>query len=267
MLPVAETICLFGDGHLAALRQALADGTVLPGYAAEFWGASGAGFRQLIQGRDGRIAPVGEAAAMVAAVNGRGRASLGPQDFDLFLFWGARLRVDQYLVPFLHRRQSGITDSFAVLAAAAAQFLVNARGYRFARDFARAGAEVWLVPAPYRIAGRAPDRDPDARAADRTYLWSVLESVAAQDGLRLIRQPEDTVTGGALTQPRFAADDHSDLTSPAYAARLLAAFLKRRPARDMASYPMRGPVTGTPPLPLSPPFLPVSGLARPEKAA
>jgi hypothetical protein len=247
----AETLCLFGDSHLAALKRALDDDIAqLPGYEAEFWGAKGAQFRQLVQDADGRIRPGREAAEMVALINGRGRMTLAPADFDVFLFWGARLRVAEFLAPFLHRSQSGTVDSFAVLSAAAAQFLTNCRSYRFARSFARAGAEVWMIPAPLPTAGVKDftrknrvlagwERATGASAADRLRLWSALESVAAQDGVRLIRQPEDTVTGALFTDARYAVagvaeTEDAGHKSPAYAARLLAEFTARRPARVVA---------------------------------
>lgn len=53
----ASSLCIFGDSHLASLKQALDQGLLDPaGANVEFWGAYGPCFRQL-RYREGAICP------------------------------------------------------------------------------------------------------------------------------------------------------------------------------------------------------------------
>jgi len=238
----ARRLCIIGDSHLASVRQALDTGLIrLPGWEVEFWGAAGAAFRE-IRMVDGAICAQGLAVPMVRQVNGRDRTGIRPGDFDCYLFYGARLSVHHFLGPFLQRSLGeGVQDSGAALRAAAAAWLIETRAYRFARDFAKAGAEVYFAPESlptegakeYRIRRRVLHENPAAARAgpaDRDRLWHALEEAAAAQGVTLLRQPEDTVTGGIFTAARWGLPDAARTQdaahkTPAFAARMLQLFL------------------------------------------
>lgn len=230
-------ICFFGDSQMGSLRHALRDGLTIPpdGAHIEFWGATGPSFR-LVDWRDGAIRAKDRALEMALSINGNGRAYLAPEDFDTFIFYGARYRVTEFFGPYLHWiNENGHAPSRAVLHAAARMFAECTRAYRIAQNLAKAGCNVIYVPAPFYT---ADVNDIDARGrflglypgaamatpAHRATLWAALGSVSAEDGITLVPQPDDTVTRGALTSREFAsagAEEAGDTghKSPAFAAR------------------------------------------------
>lgn len=231
-------LCVIGDSHLGSLRRAVDMGLVrFHGCHVEFWGAAGPQFRQIEMVR-GVIRARGDAREMVRRVNGNGREAIHPGDFDCFLFYGARLRVGEFFGPYLHRQHSGAGwQSRAALGAAARVFLRSTRACRIAAELSRSGARVWFAPAPlptaqvidHTAAGRifaAYPRAADATPGDRARLWDVLIAEAAAEGIELIRQPDDTVVEGILTDARFACDGAAESgdaghKSPWFAAAML----------------------------------------------
>jgi hypothetical protein len=230
-------ICFFGDSQMGSLRNALRDGlTAAPERAeVEFWGATGPSFR-LIEWRNGAIRAKDRALEMALTINGNGREALAAQDFDTVIFYGARLRVTEFFGPYLHwMDETGQIPSVAVLRASARMFAVCTRAYRMAGALAKAGCNVIYVPAPFytegvndidrqgRFLGIYPGAA-NATAERRLALWTALVEVAAQDGIALVPQPEDTVTRGSLTHNDYAHEDALELgdtghKSPAFAAR------------------------------------------------
>lgn len=230
-------ICFFGDSQMGSLRHALRDNltTVPDGAEVEFWGATGPSFR-LIDWRQGAIRAKDRALEMALTINGNGREALRPQDFDTVIFYGARYRVTEFFGPYLNwMDEHGHAPSRAVLEASARMFAECTRAYRMARNLAEAGCQVIYVPAPFytegvndieaknRFFGHYP-RAANATAEQRATLWSALGAIAAQDGITLVPQPDDTVTRGALTLNAFACDDAAEAgdtghKSPAFAAR------------------------------------------------
>lgn len=236
--PDRPALCIIGDSHLGSLRRAVDAGLVsFPGRHVEFWGATGPQFRQ-IDMKDGVIRARGAARDMVRKVNGHGRDEIRAGDFGTFLFYGARLRVAEFFAPCLHRQCDGVGfASRAAMETAADAFLRATRAWRMARDLAGAGAEVIFVPASFPTAqvidhaapGRLLDSYPKAihaTAQDRDRLWTLLCARSEGHGVTLIRQPEDTVTDGIFTDPRYAIDgarENRDAghKSPAFAALML----------------------------------------------
>ena len=236
-------ICFFGDSHLASVKQALDGGLLrLDPAAVEFWGATGPDFRQLTM-EGGRIRAAGKAAEAVAMINGHGRESLGHEDFELFIFYGARLRPIEFMGPYLHRACDGEAfESEAALRAAAEAWLIMTRAFRFAQVFGRAGARVIYVPGPlptegikdYTIKDRVLQSWPraaEAGADARARLWRAMGDVAAQSGVHLLAQPEETVMKGCFTDRKFAvagAEESGDSghKSPDYAALLVGLALE-----------------------------------------
>ena len=145
-----KRICLFGDSALAAYRHALTEGLVqLPGIEVEFFGAPGPSFRSF-ESLNGRIVPGPEALPALSLVNGAGRTSLGPDDFDAFLFIGARLGAADFVAAHIHLARGSGLPSRAVQEAMAYDFLIRVRAWRFARDFARHRYPKAFRPHPHR---------------------------------------------------------------------------------------------------------------------
>jgi len=213
--PSEPSLCIYGDSHLASLKLALDQGLVETGdLKIEFWGADGPLFRE-IDLIDGRARPRTEAAMeRVKLVNGNGRTELAPDDFSAFLFAGGRLRNHEFTAPMLCRMndETGFLSQ-AVRQKALHRWLNGRRSYRIARTFAASGrCTVFFAPAPFlnetaaseaEIAGHVdPRTTPEQRAA----IWDEIEAAMAADGVRLIRQPEETVTKGALTKAEYATE-------------------------------------------------------------
>lgn len=233
-------ICLIGDSHLASARRAVDRGLLdLSGYEYEFWGAPGPDFRELILKR-GRLRVKTDAArAVFKRVNGAGREEIAGRDFDLLVFYGARLRVSYFLGAMLHRKYGlGLSVSAAALERSARGLLISSKFYRIAATFARkTGVRVQTVSDPLLTEGivdqRAPDRFLDnwpgavhGTPEDREEIWSAFRRVAAADGVTFVAQPDDTVVNGAFTHPDYAvdgADESCDFghKSPEFAARIL----------------------------------------------
>lgn len=232
-----QRICFFGDSQMGSLRHALRDGlTEAPaGAHVEFWGATGPSFR-LIEWRDGAVRAKDRALEMALTINGNGRDTLAPADFDTVIFYGARFRVTEFFGPYLQWiDETGQVPSRAVLMASARAFVVYTRAYRIACELAKAGCNVICVPAPFYTDGvNDIDRQgrfmgiypgvANATAEHRAILWGALADVAAQDGIAIVPQPEDTVTRGALTHNTFASKEAAEQgdtghKSPAFAAR------------------------------------------------
>lgn len=235
-----ETLCIFGDSHIGSVRRALDAGLVrLDGFEVEFWGAAGPLFRQ-IDIKQGVVRPIGkEAEEVVLRVNGKGRATLSPEDFGSYLFYGARLRIAEFMLPYLHHlRDPQQAASSAVMQAAARQFLTSCRAVRIARSFAASGrTRVFFAPAPLTTDGMSGQgalkdypRAVEAMAADRARIWQMFAQILADDGITLIAQPDETVVNGVFTHADYAiegaqASGDAGHKSPEFARLMLQAFV------------------------------------------
>ncbi len=212
--PDRGDICIYGDSHIGSVKLALDTGLInTGGRQVEFWGANGPAFRGL-RWKQGRIVPDDSACEIVAQVNGGRRNSLGPEDFDLFTFYGARLRAQEFFAHMLeHMHTPEGQISSAALQAIATGWTRKTRAWRFARAFAEAGAQVIFVPTPF------PSKDvldPEherqrlqvkSSKAERTRLWKLLADVAAGQGFTLMPQPDETVTAETMTHAKYAAKE------------------------------------------------------------
>lgn len=213
--PTDRSLCIYGDSQLACIKAALNQGLIdTSGFAIEFWGGGGPWFRDL-RWRNGRIRPTTDDSRLILnTVNRRGRDSLGAEDFDDFLFVGARLRASEFLIPALRGRGGGAGFlSRAVIERLLDNWLASNRSYRFARSFAESGrARVLFAPAPLPCdtildpAEVAATVNQLADAGDRAELWEMVARAMAADGIELVAQPDETVTRGCLTRADFAAD-------------------------------------------------------------
>ncbi len=243
--PDPARLCIFGDSHLASVRQCLNDGLEkFEGAEVEFWGAFGPLMRELHM-RGDRIVPSDEAREMVLRINGHDRPELAAEDFDYFLFYGSRVRIHEFAAPYLHHRRQGGFISAGALTASARDWMHSTRFYRFARDFAaKRPGRVFFAPSSLPAAGVRAQRYPEwpgcleATAEDRARMWEALCAAAAEDGVTLIPQPEDTVVSGCLTDSQYALPNAHTLKddthkSPAFAARYIA-DIKREMKLDAA---------------------------------
>ena len=231
------SLCIFGDSHIASVKHAL-DRGLLPNVTdhLEFWGAYGPAFRAL-EFRGNTILP-GDAAAreMVGRINGAGREALGGGDFAGYLFYGARLRMADFMPPLLETLCAGGHLSAAVQRKVARRFLRGTKAYRIACAFARAtpGLTIAFAPAPLLTRGVGspgrvyPGAD-GATAEQRDAIRGWLDREAAQDGIRLLHQPEETIAAGYWTDPAWASDEAGQEDDPvhknaAFAARMVELF-------------------------------------------
>jgi hypothetical protein len=209
--------CIFGDSHYACLRQAEAQGLVdVTGVELEYWGHVGGRFRYL-EARDGAIHPVDDFTAMrFAKFNAKGRRSLPAADFDVILVMGARVYVWRLFLSLLGALAEGPFLSRGLQRRILTDGLRGQSGYRLARGLAESGtASILLARTAYYtvseqrtaalsvpgMAGLIADRLPE--------FWATLEETAAEDGIRLLRQPDQTVVQGMLTDATFAIADHA----------------------------------------------------------
>jgi len=238
-----KILCIIGDSHLGSVKRAVDAGLIdLAGFETEFWGAQGPTFRQLNLIENAYRAQTDEAAEAVLQVNGQGRAHVAPGDFDVFLFYGARLRMAEFMPPMLqHMAAPNGALSRAVLTAATERFIQGTRAARVAMHFANAGARVYFAPTPlftdgvidFEKARWAVCDFPLAWQADspqRAPLWQALTDAFAAADVGFVPQPEDTICRGIFTKADYATDGAADTRdvvhkSPAFAAVMLRAFL------------------------------------------
>ena len=239
-MPSQSKLAIFGDSNLGAVRRAF-DGGLLsfPGYDVEFWGAAGSEYRNIHYGK-GALRPITpEAEKAVLFVNGRGRERLRTKDFNVFVFYGVRLRLAEFFAAYIdlmldHER----SVSEAALASAAKQFLQERRAVRMAQLMKADGAEeIVFVFAGFpcwgvidqRAEGRLLADHPrvlEAQPSHRARLWAALERAFEDLGLGFIGQPEETVVQGMSSDPVYAVEDAAEKEdanhkSPSFAALLL----------------------------------------------
>ena len=209
-------LAVFGDSHYACIRMAHGLGLVdLSGLEVEYWGHVGRRFN-FLDCKDGVILPKDDYTAQrFAKFNENGRTSLPAAEFDVILFAGARIDVTDLMISLLGAQVSGQFLSQGLKRRMARDRLHALMAYQFAQDFAaHAEALVVLSPVSFPTVGSpkspAARTDPlrDCTAADRAKLWDLMAEVAAEDGLLLIPQPEETVVNGVFTSADFAVDGY-----------------------------------------------------------
>lgn len=239
-MPLPSKLVVFGDSNIAAVRHAYDAGLLsFEGYEVEFWGAAGPEYRH-IHYNNGALRPMKpEAKKQVLMVNGHGREVLRPDDFDVFVFYGVRLRLAEFFSAYLDLLldpERAVSE--AALARAAAQFLQERRAVRMAAMmkadgakrivFVYAGFPCWGV-VDHAEAGGLLESFPrvvEASAALRERLWGALAQAFDALGLELVRQPEETVVQGMFTDAAYAvagAGESGDAIhkAPGYPAKVL----------------------------------------------
>ena len=229
------SLCIFGDSHIASVKQAL-DGGLLPYLTdhLEFWGAYGPAFRQF-EYQDNAVHARKDAEEMVARINGNGRLSLRGDAFAAYLFYGARLRMADFLPPMLSTLRQGGHLSAAVRQRVTRRFLEGRKSYRIAQQFVRAnpGASITFAPAPLLTLGIGqpektwPDAA-DATADERAEIRTWLDAEARRDGITLLHQPEETIVEGCWTDPRYAATGPGSADDPVHKSPEFAALMLSR---------------------------------------
>ncbi|MEL7093298.1 MAG: hypothetical protein AAFN94_16335 [Pseudomonadota bacterium] len=249
-----KTLCVIGDSQMACAARGLKEGLTQapPGWDVEFWGAEGPLFRAM-DFKDGAMRMTkADATARVIEINEQQRDHIAPGDFDALLFFGARLRVAAFFADYFQWQSTRVSEpTRAVLEAAIHDFCICTRAYRIARAFAEQGDAVFFAPDPFMTAGILDYFGPDgvyadqlaaqtATAQQRAALWDGFERVAAQDGIKLLAQDDETVQDGILTKPEFAiagaeaVGDHAH-KSPAFGAlRLQQVWQELPPVRSAA---------------------------------
>lgn len=208
-------VCVFGDSHYAAWRQALNDELVdLDGIDLEFWGHVGQRFRYLAW-KNEQIEPVDEFTEnRFAKFNEKQRRVLDPKDFDVLIFAGCRLTTTRLFAQIMHCNMA--PEAFATKTAINEIIGYHLRGevtYHFARKTVKSGkARVLFSPVSFDIEGMDGSELPEFPAAaqagisDRDLAWDMVQHVMSRDGIDLVRQPEKTVTNGYLTRREYAAN-------------------------------------------------------------
>lgn len=221
-------ICIFGDSQIGALKRSVDAGFErAEGHDIEYFGAPGPEFRQLYY-IDGRIQPDADIAGIVETVNGGRRAVLDPAAFDAVVFFAARLRIREFLHHALHRRLDPARFISAAVRARTLEAVVQSSRFgRAALDMAARGHRVIFAVGPFLTEGvteaplRNTPRAAQASADDRDALWCEIEAYFAARGVTFLRQPDETVVGGCLTDGRFAVEGAAEIgdtvhKSPAY---------------------------------------------------
>jgi hypothetical protein len=217
--------CAYGDSHLGSLKLALSGDLVDPGAVdVEFWGADGPLFRDIHE-VDGVMRPTTrEARARVLMINGAGRDWVGPDDFDVFLFFGARLRTHDlfHVILGFMAEETGFLSRGA-LERVIDRWLMACRSYRTARKFAESGvSRVMFAPASFLSDGleathRKMQEIESGLSEERAaWIWSGIESAMARDGVELIEQPARTRAGPCMTRAEFACDNAVALKDPVH---------------------------------------------------
>ncbi|OIP87985.1 MAG: hypothetical protein AUK37_00330 [Rhodobacterales bacterium CG2_30_65_12] len=208
----ALRLCFIGDSNLAALKLGHDGGIAeAAGVDISFYGAPGPDFRAL-RYSDGVIVPDPQAVEAVKLVTGGDRINFDAAEVDVVAFFAARFRVQAFFEEFLHRASvPGAFVSAQVRMRALEALAMSTRYVRAAFDMAARGHRVIFVPTPFltdAIAGDPLAKAPMAAQAtpdDRAALWDEIEGFFAARGVTLLRQPDETVVRGCLTDPAFAA--------------------------------------------------------------
>lgn len=209
-------LCVFGDSHYACIRQAEAQGLVdAAAVELEYWGNVGGRFRYL-EFRDGAIHPPDAAvASRFARFNAKGRTVLPAAEFDAILVMGARI----YPWRVFFRLLTALAEGPFVSEGLQRRFLVDGLrgylGYQLAAGLASTRtARVLLAPVAHYTANPQRFADPVSPVMARLmaeklpWFWTVLAAAAAEDGIDLIPQPDETVVDGMFTDPAYAVADH-----------------------------------------------------------
>lgn len=202
---------IFGDSHYACLKQAELLGLVdMSGAEVEHWGHVGGRFLHL-EFRDGAVHPTDEfTARRFAKFNEKGRTFLPAADFDVVLVMGARSYVLHPFQIILAAAAHGPFMSAGLQRRVVADSLRRQIGYQFAAGLAAEGqARVIMTPTSFPTE-RAERPQPDfvARPEARAEIWQFAREAAAEDGIDLIAQPEETVVNGLFTSAAYAVEEH-----------------------------------------------------------
>ena len=231
-------LVIFGDSHYACVRMAHQQRLAsLDGLSVEYWGHVGKRFR-FLDYRDDAIVPIDDyTAERFAKFNEKGRRSLPVADFDAVAFVGCRFYVTPLFFQLAQAQADGQFVTSGLRARLVRDLLDNSSTYDYARRFAAtAKARILFSPVSLPTAGLTHGWEaafPAATALDADTaadLWRRLARAMAEEGVRLIAQPESSRAGGLWTRPEYAADGHqtsgdAEHKNPAYGALVLGAVL------------------------------------------
>ncbi len=215
--PAPIRVCIIGDSHIAAVKRAVDDGYKPPvdvPVSIDFFGAPGPSFREISLRNDQFVAS-DTLRGFDDFISTAGHTALNGTEFDAYFFVSARFRSNAIFEAFL--------PGFAhpdVYVSKAARFSVIRRicqrrtSMRAASAMAAAGARyVALSPTPFMTKDiPALLSYPDgytakaAGAAERSMIWSDFERYMEKRGVHLIRQSEETIVDGCLTDPKWAVE-------------------------------------------------------------
>ncbi|MBN2906918.1 MAG: hypothetical protein JXJ18_09445 [Rhodobacteraceae bacterium] len=223
-------VMLFGDSHLAALKNGLAQVAVPDGVEVSFWGTPGNRFRN-ISWRDGQIVPDdARTAEAFARFGGQGLTRLDPADYDAVVFVGARIRPGAVLPDLLHclaHPTRHLTPPYMGLVLA--EHFLQHTTYQMACNMARDGkTRVLMNMISLETDGKSkkPRQYQIARGASHDHvalLWDITREILAQDDMTFIAQPLDTVVDGFYTDARYGVEGEDAVHKNAdYGARILA---------------------------------------------
>jgi hypothetical protein len=240
-------LCIFGDSHFACLKQAELQGLVdVSDLEIEHWGHVGGRFMHL-ELRDGAIHPKDELTARrFAKFNEKSRTFLPAADFEAILVMGARSYV---LAPFqliLRARYHGPFLSTGLKRRIIGDSLHKQFGYNFALGLAATRtARVFLAPTSFPTEGlpnAVPFVTPEMALSGpeaRAEIWDLATEKAAEDGITLVPQPEETVVQGMMTSPAYAVDDHVGKNDYAHRNAAYGALILSRVADIVRGIPRR----------------------------
>lgn len=215
-------LAIFGDSHYACLRQAHNQKLIDPsGVDVEYWGHVGKRFRFLAC-RDGAIVPDDDyTARRFAKFNDKGRTFLPAADFDVVFFMACRIDLLRLFRTLLAARRTGPFLTSGLQRRIAGDWLAELRFYTYARALADTKtARIVLAPVSFPTLGFAglapPGAVRQAPADDRAAIWQMLAERAADDGITLLPQPEETVTDCLFTHPDYAVANFAALNDYAH---------------------------------------------------
>lgn len=222
-------VVLFGDSHLAAVRNGLNALAVPDGIELEFWGTAGHRFRHISWKEDKIVPDDASTAAAFARFNRNGMTELDPALFDAVVFVGARIRPGPVLPDLLNNLAHParhLTRDY--MRHVLADHFRAYNTYRMARDMAQTGkTRVLMAPVSLETEGKSgrPRRFTVARRATDAHvaiLWDLTRQILAEDGITFIPQPLASITKGYYTKAEYGVEGKDSAhKNPEYGALVL----------------------------------------------
>lgn len=227
-------VMLFGDSHLAAVRNGLDQFAAPEEIEFEFWGTPGHRFRH-ISWRDGKIVPDdAETAAAFSRFNQSGLCELDPAQFDAVVFVGARIRPGA-VIPDLLNHVAHPTRHLTreYMRQVLAEHYLNHSTYQMARAMAATRkTRVLMNMVSFETLGKTgrPRAYKVARQASSEHvalMWDLTRQILDGHGITFVAQPVETVVEGYYTKPEYGlAGKDAVHKNPAYGAMILREIIR-----------------------------------------